>query len=110
MKRSLELARKKIKKIGVALHLSPIAPNVLIAKVNDYLDPGLIVYNDDLEPIGTIIEIFGPTNAPYARIKVEKKDFHLDEHSPLFIIMGEKKKVIWRKMPGYKRIKGLKHG
>jgi len=101
--------RRRIKKVGNILHPSPIAPNIVIAKVSEYLDPGVVVYDDDLKRIGTVIEVFGPVNSPYARIRIDK-EIKRDELTGkrLFVITGEKKRVIWKKMPGYKRLKKTK--
>jgi len=99
--------RKRLKRVGEILHPSPIAPNIIIAKVTEYLEPGTIVYDENLEKIGVIIEIFGSVNAPYARIKVEdgKNDRKKFMNKQLFIITGEKARVSWRKMPGYRSSK-----
>lgn len=99
------MKRRKLKKAGEALHISPIAPNILIAKVNSYLEPGSIIYNSNLERVGVVIETFGPVKSPYARIKLDKEPSHFHAHTSLFTIVGDRKKIIWRKMPGYKKRK-----
>ncbi len=97
--------RRKLRKVGKILHVSKMAPNILIAKVSEYLHPGLVIYNDKLEQIGVVIETFGPVASPFARIKMSNTKAEIKSDTPIFIITGEKTKVFWRKMPGYKRRK-----
>ena len=63
--------RGRIIKIGKILHKSPIAPNILIAKVSSYIEEGTVIYDSEGNKIGIAIETFGPTQSPYLRIKSE---------------------------------------
>jgi len=100
---------RKLKKVGTALHISPIAPNILIAKTYEYLDPGVVIYNSDLKVIGVVIETFGPVKSPYARIKLDNVKQPVTSGEKLFILLGERKRVTWRKMPRRKRRKEMAH-
>lgn len=97
--------RRKLKKIGKVLHPSPIAPNILIIRVSEYLPAGTIIYDSKLREIGTVIETFGPVEFPYARIKIipnfDKNKYEFND--AVFIISGEKTRVKWRKMPKRRR-------
>ena len=93
---------KKIIKIGKILHKSPIAPNILIAKVNSFVEEGTEIFNENTEKIGVAIETFGPTDSPYLRIKIMDNS-QANLQGDIFIIEGEKKKVHWRKKPKKKR-------
>ena len=92
------LGRRKLKKVGKVLHKSKMAPNIIIAKIKDYLKPGIVVYNMELERIGVVIETFGPVKSPYARIKLDE-NIEPKNDEPIFIITGEVEKVRWKKMP-----------
>jgi len=99
--------RGRVRKVGRILHRSPIAPNIWIAKVNDYIEEGTIIYDQSGEKIGVAIETFGPTNSPYLRIKTEKSDRNIKlEEGDIFIIENMKEKIEWRK----KRRRRKKHG
>lgn len=89
---------KKIIKVGKILHKSPIASNILIAKVNGYIEEGTEIYDQETRKIGVAIETFGPTNSPYLRIKVDK-NLDIKENTEIFTIEGEKRNVSWRKKP-----------
>lgn len=93
----MSITRRKIVKIGKILHKSPIAKNIAIGDVKQYIEEGTIVYDKNAEKLGVILEIFGPVTDPYVRIKLEKDDF--EKGSDIFIIEGEKKKITWRKKP-----------
>ena len=99
--------KKKLKKLGKILHPSVMAPNIVIAKINEFVEPGTIIYDEGFEKIGTIVEVFGPVSSPYARIKVNMPPDEREKlrDKPVLIIVGDKTKVRWRKMPGYKRMK-----
>jgi len=75
-----------------------MAPNVIIAKVNEYLNPGIVTYNIELQRIGVVIETFGPVRSPYARIKLDG-NIEPNDGESIFIITGEVEKVRWKKMP-----------
>ena len=85
--------------MGTILHHSPIAPNIVIAKIHSFLEEGTIVYDESANKIGVILETFGSVISPYARIKLDKADSKIQENSEIFIMEREKKPVSWRKKP-----------
>lgn len=93
---------KKIIKIGKILHKSPISPNILIAKVNSYIEEGQEIYDSDTKKIGIAIETFGPTDSPYLRIKIDENP-NVKNRTEIFAIEGEKRKATWRKKPRKRR-------
>lgn len=97
------MQKKKVRKIGEILHRSPIAPNILIAKLYDHVIPGTIVYDSRMSRIGTVIEIFGPVRSPYSRIKLDDISQPIHAHAKIFAITGNIEKVFWRKMVSKKR-------
>jgi len=97
----LAFQQRKVIKIGKVLHKSPIAKNIIIGRINTFVEEGTIVYDKEAKKIGAILEIFGPVNKPYARIKVD--DIKISPDEPIFIIEGDKKAIKWRKMPKNKR-------
>jgi len=103
----LIFAKGRIIKAGKILHKSPIAPNILIAKISSYIEEGTIIYDASGKKIGVAIETFGPTNSPYLRIKIEN-DIPIDsiKEKDIFVIENVKEKVTWKK----KRKRRKRHG
>ncbi len=92
----------QLKRIGMFLHRSNLASNILIIKLDTRVPIGTVVFDEKMREIGKIIEIFGPTISPYARVLVKDPSItFIDDikgHS-CFTIVGEGERVKWRKMP-----------
>ena len=88
----------RIIKAGKILHKSPIAPNILIAKISSYIEEGTVIYDSSGKRIGVAIETFGPTNSPYLRIRIDN-DVLIDslEGKNIFVIENVKERVTWKK-------------
>ena len=90
----------ELKKIGKILHRSPLTQNILIARLNEPVRIGTMIYDATMREIGPIIELFGPVDKPYARIKI--KD-NVEASSILgkdcYMIVGDEVPVRWKKMP-----------
>lgn len=92
----------QLKKIGVLLQRSNLARNIAILKLYERVRIGTVIFDEDMKEIGKIIEIFGPTISPYARVllnETTEKFFERFKGKTCFVIVGEEEKVRWRKMP-----------
>lgn len=45
-----------------------IAQGLAIVRVDDVPDIGTEVVDDQLEPVGTVVDVFGPVAAPFATV------------------------------------------
>ncbi|MCR8453776.1 MAG: hypothetical protein NDP13_02150 [Crenarchaeota archaeon] len=105
-----------LKKVGEILHISNLTDNILIIKLDEFVKPGTVIYNGFMRELGVVIECFGPTKSPYARVKInsKEKDYILElldrrakeqtskdlrQQLLCYVIAGEEEKVQWRKMP-----------
>ena len=102
-----------LKKVGVLLHKSNLADNIIIIRLREFVKPGTLIYDSNMKELGKIIEVFGPVKAPYARVIINEKEKDYIEtlltqstspnrkksRFPCYIIGGEEEKVKWRKMP-----------
>lgn len=91
----------ELKKVGKFLHLSNLTNNILIIRLNEPLRIGTVIYDKKMREIGPIIELFGPVEKPYARIKI-KGNINLIENilgQDCFVIVGDERPIKWRKMP-----------
>ncbi|MGQ4890915.1 MAG: Gar1/Naf1 family protein [Candidatus Njordarchaeia archaeon] len=95
----MSISHRRVLKVGKILHHSPMAPNIVIAKVNSFLNEGTIVYDEKANRIGVILETFGPVISPYARIKLDDADSKVQEGSDIFAIEKELQPVNWKKKP-----------
>lgn len=93
---------RPLRKVGKILHRSNLARNILIVKLRERVPLGVVIFDDSLEEVGKVIEIFGPVRSPYARVLVEDKMLErVDQMKGIdcFVVEGEEEKVKWRKMP-----------
>ncbi len=58
-------------RIGEVLHFS--AQGHIIARVKQVIRLGTMLFNAKSKPVGTIIDIFGPINRPFASLKPESQ-------------------------------------
>jgi rRNA processing protein Gar1 len=59
--------KRVLRRIGNVLHLS--ATRNIIIKAENVPRIGDKVANDNLQPVGTVFDIFGPTSSPYVAVK-----------------------------------------
>lgn len=105
-----------LKKVGEILHISNLADDILIAKLEEFVKPGTVIYDGSMRELGVVIECFGPVKSPYARIKINPKekdyiaeflskktkeptDENFKQQFSCYVIKGEEERVRWRKMP-----------
>ncbi|MHA1222518.1 MAG: H/ACA ribonucleoprotein complex subunit GAR1 [Candidatus Heimdallarchaeaceae archaeon] len=96
------MEKQKIKKLGKASHFSDLG-NIVIINPTNLPKIGSHVVNENLEHIGSVIDIFGPVKKPYVSVKIKpqyKENFDLD--SLLYII--DKRKPNVRQKKGKKRL------
>jgi RNA-binding protein len=56
-----------LQRLGQALHLS--SSRNLIIKVEHTPQIGEVVVDEEIRPVGKVLDIFGPVSSPYAAIK-----------------------------------------
>ena len=93
----------ELKKVGKVLHLSNLTKSILIIRLNEPLRIGTIIYDEKMRELGPIIELFGPVDKPYARVKL--KDSWISSEikqvlgRPCYVVLGDEVPVKWRKKP-----------
>jgi rRNA processing protein Gar1 len=64
-----------LQRIGRVLHLT--RNKNLILKAENIPRIGSIALNEFMKPIGTVLDVFGPSSAPYVSVKSHEKDLQL---------------------------------
>jgi rRNA processing protein Gar1 len=59
--------KRVLRRIGHVLHLS--ATRNIIVKATTIPHIGDKVANENLKPVGTVFDVFGPTSSPYVSVK-----------------------------------------
>jgi RNA-binding protein len=61
-----------LQRIGLVLHMSP--SRNLVIKTEKPPKIGETVVNDNLKPVGKVVDVFGPVTSPYASVKPTARD------------------------------------
>ncbi|WP_248515922.1 H/ACA ribonucleoprotein complex subunit GAR1 [Salinarchaeum laminariae] len=63
-----------------------IAQGLAVVRVDDLPDIGTEVVDDQLEPVGTVVDVFGPVTAPFATVSpVESRRLPSLLGEPLYV-------------------------
>ena len=83
--------------IGQVLHIS--AQGNIIARLNQAIRLGTRIFSEHSQPIGRVIDIFGPTIQPFAALRPEtkKKDAVVPPGTTLYLKKAPKGGVVKRR-------------
>jgi len=65
---------KALQRVGRVLHISSDRKIILKAENLPRIGDGVV--DADLDPVGTVYDIFGPTSSPYVSVRSETKSSH----------------------------------
>lgn len=77
-------------RIGFVLHVS--SNKNIILKSENLPRIGNKVVDEQLKPVGTVFDIFGPTSAPYVAVKPDSEDPHRLVNHVLYTIPSSVRK------------------
>jgi RNA-binding protein len=88
--------KEKLQRIGQVLHVSP-SRNVIL-KAENVPRIGDEVVDENLKPVGTVFDVFGPTSSPYVAVKPSVGDPHHFVNRVLYTVPSKPgRKERWKK-------------
>jgi len=79
-----------LRRLGSVLHLSPSRNIILKAENSPKI--GEQVVDENLKPVGTVFDIFGPVSSPYAAVRPATRDPEKLVGKKLYVIPSNKRK------------------
>ncbi|HXX88017.1 MAG TPA: Gar1/Naf1 family protein [Candidatus Acidoferrum sp.] len=79
-----------MRRLGSVLHLSPSRNIILKAENSPKI--GEQVVDENLKPVGTVFDIFGPVSSPYAAVRPATRDPEKLVGKKLYVIPSNKRK------------------
>ncbi len=79
-----------MQRLGLVLHISP--SRNIVAKIENVPKIGETVVDENLRPVGKILDIFGPVSSPYAAIKPATREPEKMLHKGLYVLPSKRRK------------------
>lgn len=79
-----------MQRLGRVLHVSP-SRNVIV-KTEKVPRIGETVVDENLKPVGKIVDIFGPVASPYATVKTTMRDPGVLSNKTLYVLPFKRRK------------------
>jgi RNA-binding protein len=79
-----------LQRLGRVLHISP-SRNIII-KVENVPKLGETVVDENLKPVGTIFDLFGPVSTPYVAVKPTRKELDKLTNKVLYALPSARRK------------------
>ena len=79
-----------MQRLGRVLHISP-SRNVVI-KIENIPGIGETVVDENLRPVGKILDIFGPVTSPYAAVKPTIREHEKLTDKMLYVLPSERER------------------
>ena len=80
----------RLRRLGSVLHLSP-SRNIIV-KAEESPKIGEPVVDENLKPVGTIFDVFGPVSSPYVAIRPTARDPERLVGKKLYVIPSKRRK------------------
>jgi RNA-binding protein len=79
-----------LRRLGLALHLTP-SRNIIV-KVESTPKIGETVVDENLKPVGTIFDMFGPVSSPYVAVRPMTHDPEKLANKMLYVLPSKRRK------------------
>jgi len=79
-----------LQRLGRVLHISP--SRSIIIKIDNIPRIGETVVDENLKPVGKIIDIFGPASSPYAAVKPTIREHEKLTDKMLYVLPSERER------------------
>ena len=77
-------------RLGEVLHVSASRKLILRTQIN--IRPGRQVYDEELNSVGRVVDVFGPTGRPYVSIKATTDELSRYVGRSLYLMKAEAKR------------------
>ena len=88
--------KKTLQRIGQVLHVSPSRNIILKGENVPRIDDEVV--DENLKPVGTVFDVFGPASSPYVAVKTSVGEPHRFVNRILYTVSSKPgRKAKWRK-------------